>query len=467
MSAPAAAASADEAVFKRPLKGLIADLRDGALSAVALLEHYLARISRLNPALNAFVALDPDATAAAADSEARLKAGRARSLLEGIPVAVKDNLIMRGCPAAWGSPLYADYVPDHDEWPVARLRAAGAVLLGKTNTPEFAMRGYTANSVYGVTRNPWNPALTPGGSSGGAVAAVAAGLVPLALATDGGGSIRRPAAYTGLVGLKPTAGRILRGRGFPQLMFDCEVVGAIARSVADTRILFEALAQSSRLSSPATKRARILFVERFGQSPVDPRITASCRQTASHLSALGHDVVQGDLPFDITPAMEAWRALGEIGLARLAEAEPRFFTCASPDFITQAETGSSYLATDCARLIETLLEFRAETARAFEHFDFLMTPATAAQPWPAAEPYPLLIDEQAAGPRGHAIFTGWVNACGHPAIAIPAQPAEDGMPIGIQLVGPPNSDEFLLDIAEAYEAAHPWSHLWPALAVQD
>jgi aspartyl-tRNA(Asn)/glutamyl-tRNA(Gln) amidotransferase subunit A len=290
-------------------------------------------------------------------------------------------------------------------------------------------------------------------------------LAPLALATDGGGSIRRPAAHTGLVGLKPSVNRILRGGGFPQLMFDCEVAGAIARSVADARLMFEALAQSHQPHSAKPKRARILFVERFGTAPVDRAIHANCREAAAHLAALGHDVTRAEMPIDIGPAMDAWRALGDVGLARLAMREPRFFECASPDFIAQAETGASYSGVDYAALIETLLEFRTQTARAFEQFDILMTPATAAQPWPAAEPYPTSIDGEPVGPRGHAVFTGWVNACGHPAIVFPVHPADDGMPIGIQLVGAPDTDEYLLDIAEEYESAHPWSHLWPPLAL--
>jgi len=455
---------AGDDLFRLPVTKLIAYLRDGTCSAVALTEHYLARIAARNPSLNAFVALNAGACVQAEESDRRLKAGRPRSALEGIPVAVKDNLLMEGCPAAWGSPLYADYTPAHDELPVAKLRAAGAVLLGKTNTPEFAMRGYTANPVYGLTSNPWNLNLTPGGSSGGTAAALAAGLAPLSLATDGGGSIRRPAGHTGLVGLKPSIGRILRAGGFPALSFDCEVVGPMARSVGDARALFGVLAQASRPASARPSRARILFAERFGDSPVDSGILASCREAAARLSALGHKVSTGGLPFDIAPAMDVWRTLGDIGLARLAKSEPRFFEWSAPDFISQAERGARYSAVAYAGLVETLWEFRAKTAAAFEQFDLIMTPTTAAQPWPAAEAYPPVIDGETVGPRGHAVFTAWVNACGHPAIAFPVSPAVDGMPIGVQLVGALNADEYLLDIAEEYEMAHPWADRWPEIA---
>jgi aspartyl-tRNA(Asn)/glutamyl-tRNA(Gln) amidotransferase subunit A len=162
------------------------------------------RIAALNPRLNAIIAFDPTADTAARESTARIAAGRTLSPLDGIPVVVKDNILAKGMPCVWGSRVYRDYVPAVDELPVARLRAAGAIILGKTNVPELTFEGITWNPVFGATRNPYDPELTPGGSSGGSAAAVAAGLVPLALGTDGGGSIRRPASHTGLVALKPS-----------------------------------------------------------------------------------------------------------------------------------------------------------------------------------------------------------------------------------------------------------------------
>ncbi len=184
------------------------------LSPPEVLDAVLDRCDAVNPKINAIVTLDREgAREAARASERRWRAGTARGPLDGVPLTVKDNIPVRGLPTTWGSRVLADYVPTEDELPVARLRAQGVIILGKTNVPEFTLQGYTNNPLFGVTRNPWDLRLTPGGSSGGAVAAVAAGLGPLAIGTDGGGSIRRPAGHAGLVGLKPSTGRVARTRG--------------------------------------------------------------------------------------------------------------------------------------------------------------------------------------------------------------------------------------------------------------
>src|SRR5258708_6147010 len=427
--------TAVDRLFRSPVRLLAQDVREGMISARGVLDHYLARIERFNPKLNAMIFLDPDAQVAAEDSDRRLKAGRPRSALEGIPVAVKDNLLVRRQPAVWGSMLYAEYVADHDELPIARLRESGAVILGKTNVPEFTLRGFTDNPVFGVTKNPWDLTLTPGGSSGGSAAAVAAGLVPLALGTDGGGSIRRPAAHTGRVGVKPSIGCIPRGNGFPAILVDCEVVGPLVRTVDDVRIALGCLAGPHRADQRSrglpvlpprreTGSQRILFVERFGTAPVDHRIVASCRKAAEH-----------------------------------------FLDLASPEYQDQARAGAKMTSSDHLEIIEILNALRAQAGQAFASIDVIATPATAAQPWPASAPFPSTIEGYEVGPRGHAVFTGWVNACGHPALALPVDPAPDAIPIGLQIVGDFGAEGLLLDPAEDYGAGHPCAHRWPAFAL--
>jgi aspartyl-tRNA(Asn)/glutamyl-tRNA(Gln) amidotransferase subunit A len=373
---------------------------------------------------------------------------------------------MRNCPAVWGSPLFRDFVADHDELPVAKLRSCGAVLLGKTNTPELAMRGYTANPVHGVTRNPWNLARTPGGSSGGAAAAIAAGLVPIALATDGGGSIRRPCAYTNLVGLKPSTGRIRRAKGFPRLMFDCEVVGPIARRVEDARLVFANVASSpSGNCRPPARKIRVLYVGRIGETPVDPEISRLCSTAAERLRLLGHEVTFDELPIRIEPAIAAWRLVSNAGFAALARRHEDFATRASPDFVAMARAGGQLSAADYCDALNVLFEFRATVGECFDRLDLVMTPAAAAQPWPADQPHPPVIGGQPVGPAAHAVFTPWVNACGHPAIAVPAGIDSNGLPVGFQLIAANGNDEFLLEIAAQCESAFPWESEWPKFAL--
>jgi aspartyl-tRNA(Asn)/glutamyl-tRNA(Gln) amidotransferase subunit A len=452
-------------------------LRDGQLSARSLLDHYLERIERINPTLNAIIALDVmGATRAADDADARLRKGQALSALDGIPVAIKDNILVKGQPAVWGSRFMEGNIATHDELPITLLREAGAVLIGKTNVPEFTLRGYTGNPVFGVTGNPWNPERTPGGSSGGSVAAVAAGLVPLSLGTDGGGSIRRPAGYAGLVGLKPTLSRIPRADGLPQVLYDCEIVGPIGRSTDDVRLMMATIAKADRRdqrsrgfapiseAASAPGRRKILFVEQFGSAPVDPEISASCRQAAEVLRTLGHEVISGPLPFSIDRLIAEWAKLGNVGLSLLAQRDARFYDLASPAFADQARAGNDISGGAFLDVIEMLFAFRSEVGKAFGDIDLIMTPTAAANPWPKAEAFPPVIDGKEVGPRGHAVFTNWVNACGHPGIALPAAQTRDGMPIGFQLVGDFGADDLLLDIAAQYEAASPWAARWPAVA---
>jgi aspartyl-tRNA(Asn)/glutamyl-tRNA(Gln) amidotransferase subunit A len=445
------------------------------LSPVELLALTRRRIERLNPALNAIVTLDEHAEAAALESERLLAEGRPRSPLEGIPLTVKDNILVKGMRATWGSRVFADFVPEHDELPVARLRAAGAVILGKTNCPEFTLEGYTDNLIFGVTRNPWNPALTPGGSSGGAVASVAAGLVSLALGTDGGGSIRRPASHTGLVGFKPSTGRVARHHGFPQILLDFEAIGPLARSVDDAVLAYRLMAGPDRrdrksllvgdvadLLEPG--RLRILYVPRFGDAPLDPEIAASVDAAARTLAELGHRVEQGELPFDIEPLNRAWPQIGQVGVAWLLEQHPERRDRVAPRFAEMARAGAAIPASRYLDILETIDAFRRRVAEVYRGIDVIMTPSAAALPWPAEQPYPEVIDNQPVGPRGHAVYTGWVNACGHPGISLPGTPSATGLPIGFQLVGDFGRDELLLALAKQYQTAASWVDRWPALA---
>ena len=452
-------------------------LDEGRIGPVELLEHFLSRIGELNGSLNAVVATSEEAMAAARLSGDRLAAGAPRSRLEGLPILIKDNLAVRGLPATWGSRLYEGRVAAHDEIPVERLRRAGAVIVGKTNVPEFTIEGFTDNDLFGLTPNPWDLSVTPGGSSGGSVAAVAAGMIPWSIGTDGGGSIRRPAAYTNLVGLKPSIGRIPRGGGLPQLLLDMEVVGPITRSVRDQALLFDVLAQpdardhrslqfastdsSSRLSDPLPV-LRILAVERIANSPLDPAIGASFRQMADLMRSVGHHVEFGELPLDIREISEHWHSIGQIGLGLLLEREPEMRWLASSKYVEWATT--SYSATHLLRVTECITNLRNQAAGLFEEIDVIMTPTCAAMPWSVDIPFPPEIDSQSVGPRGSAVYTGWVNACGHPAISIPGQMSDRSLPVGVQFAGKFGQDELLLRLARQIENEQSWLGRWPEIA---
>jgi aspartyl-tRNA(Asn)/glutamyl-tRNA(Gln) amidotransferase subunit A len=466
----------DDTLWALPATTLARRFRERSLTPLAVVQAILARIDAVNPALHAVVARRDAAVLAEAEAAGeRFAQGRPLSMLDGIPLTVKDSLYLADMPTTCGTRALADHRPGFDELAAARAREGGALILGKTNVPEFANEGYTANPLFGVTGNPWAPTLTPGGSSGGAVAAVAAGMGPLAIAQDGGGSIRRPASHTGLVGLKPSLSAWPRHAALPGLLLDFDCIGPVGRTVADVRLLFDAVRgpapadRSSQSAAWAASRAtgegplRVLYVQHLNANPLDREIAASCRAAVQHLAALGHRVEEGDLPLDVSDVMQAWSEIGQVGLAAMFEQHPDWERAASAKYRDAAEAGRQVSGTRVWRIMESVRRLRSQCAAAFEHVDVIAMPAAAALPWPAHEAYPTHIDGQPVGPRGHAAYTGWVNAAGLPGLALPAAPSRAGLPIGLQLIGPYGGDDLLLNLGVAYEAAAPWADRWPAL----
>ena len=449
----------------------------GEVSPLEVLEACLARLDRVNRVLNAVIAQDRVAAAVAAEASAqRWKRGTALGPLDGVPFTVKDNIVTQGLPTTWGSPLYRDYRAKTDELPVARMLRAGAVLIGKTNVPEFTSQGYTDNTLFGPTGNPWDPALTPGGSSGGAVAAVAAGIGPVALGTDGGGSIRRPASHAGVAGLKPTPGRIPRCDGLPAILLDFEVIGPIARTVGDLIVVTRALAEADArdpaslllpwfavpAASPVPKARpkRILFVPAFAGHPVDPEIAASVAGAARVLAGLGHEVHEGKAPFDVQAVTAIQATIGPAGLAWLMQRHKNAVP-AMPALQAMATRGAGFTSQELFEALDGIARLRRTMAVFFETTDMILTPAAAALPWPKTQSHPPVIDGQPVGPRGHAVFTAFANIAGLPALALPCAASRAGLPIGFQLVGAPGTDGLLLGLGAAYEAAAPWADRWP------
>lgn len=445
------------------------------LTPLQVAQSCLARLDAVNPLINALVCARRELfLQEAAASTARYATHASLSTIDGIPISVKDNILTKDMPTTWGAIGLKHHHSAVDEIVVDRLRVAGALILGKTNLPAFALEGYTSNALYGTTCNPWDLGKTPGGSSGGAVASVAAGITPFALGTDGGGSIRRPASHCGLVGLKPSIGAIARNAALPSLLLDFEVIGPLTRTVADAQALFEALAYpdpADRSSLAAAQAAatlppgsgRILYVPTLDDAPVDHEIAISCRTAANAFLRLGYRVDVGTLPLDLGPINAAWPNFGRMGLARLFAQHPQWRNGIAQKYLDKESQGQRLSAQYLLGVLENVHTLRASCTRLFKQYEFIITPAAAALPWSTDIEFPPEIDGQVVGPRGHAVFTGWVNALGLPALAVPTEPAQDGLPIGIQIVGRYGSDHALLDLGLRYEAARPWAHRWPAL----
>ncbi len=432
----------------------------GDLTPVQALDACLARTEAVNPALNAMVALNRTAaSAAAAESAARWRKGVPLGPLDGVPVTVKDNLFVAGMRATWGSRLFAEHEAPRDDIPVARLRAAGAVILGKTNTPEFALSGFTDNLLFGSTGNPWAPSLQPGGSSGGAVAAVASGIGPIALATDAGGSLRRPAGHAGVATLKPTTGLVPRRWGFPPLAADFQVIGPIARSVRDLRTTLNVIA-GPRAAAPAAGRLRIRAVLSCADAPTDPGVRAAFADALQALAQLGHAIEDVAAPWHPEEVTKLFATLASAGVARVVDSHPGWEHLVTPGIRAQAEAGFRLSAPAYVAALDRVAALRAELTDWISEADVLVTPSSAVLPWPRDRAFPDMVDGRPAGPRTAAIYSTVVNLAGLPAVVVPSRPA-GGLPTGLQIVGPPFSEALLLDLAARYEALRPWQRLAP------
>ncbi|MBM7044740.1 amidase [Rhizobium lusitanum] len=427
----------------------------GMFTPLEALTSIEGRLDAVNANIKAVIAEDRGAARAQAKAATlRWRAGQPLSPIDGVPLTIKDNLLSAGLPATWGSKLYSDHVPAQDEAPVARLRAAGAVFLGKTNVPEFTLQGYTANLTFGTTENPHAPGMTPGGSTGGGAAAVAAGIGPVAIGTDGGGSLRRPAAHCGLYALKPSIGQIARYNGFPQILLDFEVVGPVARSVEDLSAVFSVLkgydpTDPSSLSAlappqPLPRRARIAYLPKIGPAPVDPLIAEAADAFAMQLGEAGHFIETIETPYNVDSVSAAWSTIAAAGLHchlnSVGKREGLGTNALALDAQGGARTGADY-----AGAMAVALAARADAGRLLSHYDLLVCPSTAALAWAADTAYPAEIDGKPVGPRGHAVFTGWMNVTGVCAINIPVAMTADRGGIGIQLVAAVGRDAELID----------------------
>jgi amidase len=448
-------------------------VREGEVSSVELVRLYLERIERIDPELNAFVTLRADEAledARAADES------RQDAPFRGVPIAIKDLTATAGIRTTYSSRAFADNVPDFDTAVVRRIRDAGFVILGKTNTPEFGTTAFTESDLNGATRNPWDPERTPGGSSGGAAAALAAGLVPVAHGTDGGGSIRIPASCCGVFGLKPSRGRVSSAPFHSLEGFS--TAGPLARWVEDAARFLDVLAGyepgDAWWAPPPTRP----FAEEVGQdpgrlriavtaeppidTPVHPDCLAALRSTAALLEQLGHDVVASDPPWTEQPVLDAFITVWQVS-PTLYPVDQGLLTPLNRGLAEAARRTSS---ADYGRAVVQLQTASRRIVELWSEVDVVLTPTLALPPVP--------IGWQEEGVEGaveqlvrntlFTPFTAVANLTGLPAMSLPLHVNGEGLPIGVHAIGGPAGDAQLIRLAAQIEAASPWHESRPPIS---
>ena len=425
-----------------------------------MIEEALQRVDQLNPRLNAIVTLNPQALDDAHALERRLEAGGSGGSLAGVPVGIKDVTQVGGLRTTFGSPLYKDHIPGEDALVVQRLRAADAIILGKTNTPEFAAGGNTWNDVFGRTRNPWNPARSAGGSTGGGAVALATGMIALAEGTDLGGSLRIPASFCGVVGLRPSPG-LVPTHPSDWVWDTLQVTGPMARTAEDVALMLQAVAGPSPyapLRQPIAGRDFVAAVRRGAPAGlrlaycsdiagigIEPAIEAVCRGAAERL---GENEMQcAMIELDLSDVREAFLALrGHWFVSWMQERLDRIEAFGvNVKNNTKAGLSGSPEALGAAEAVRGRLWHRFR--QFFERHDVLLTPTMAVPPFPVEQNYP----ETVAG-RVMATYVDWIaptfvlSLTGLPVVSVPCGLAA-GMPVGLQIVGPPEGEETVLAVA--------------------
>ena len=468
----------DSETVYAPARELVRRLAAGEIGAAELMNRFLARIEAVNPTLNAIVTLDPEsALDAARAADAALARGVPPGPLHGLPVAVKDLTVTRGIRTTFGSTIYRDFVPEQDALYVERLRAAGAIVIGKTNTPEFGAGSQTFNPVFGVTRNPYATGRTCGGSSGGAAVAVACGMLPLADGTDMGGSLRNPAAWCNVVGFRTSPGRVPI---WPRNMLynPLGVAGPIARHVADAALMLCAMAgpdprvplsietPGARFRDPLERDfggTRIAWSPTLGGYPVEREVREVCAAAAARFADLGCSVEEADP--DLRDADEIFQTLRAFSFAMAHQEHIRNHRDELKDTVVwNVEKGLALGAMDVAHAEMKRAALLDRTVEFFGRFDYLLCPTTQVPPFSIDTEWVREIDGVQL-----ETYIDWMAACyaitvtGCPSISVPAGFTPDGLPVGMQIVAAPKCDFEALQLAHAYEGLAEFASRRPPL----
>ena len=459
---------------------LARNIRHKKVSSLEATENFFERIDRLDSQLNSYLALRHDQAldeARAADES--VQRGSDLGPLHGVPISIKDLELTKGVTTTMGSALFRDRVPDIDSIVVERVKASGAIILGKTNTPEFGLSGTTENNLGEPCRNPWDTERTPGGSSGGAAAALAAGLCTMSTGSDGGGSIRIPASFSGLFGIKPTQGRVPRygGYGRPAANHFSQS-GPITRTVADSALLLQVIAgpdsrdvTSIRTSAPdfsadldkGVNGMKFAWSSDYGYAAVDPEVVQITERAAQVFAGMGASVDDGNLNIE-DPFPSFW----DIFATASYTSYEHMFDDNRSDFtyygITSMEHGRSVTGADLSRAIYEVDRLGRHMEEFFDNFDLLLSP-TMAVPAFSIDDWPKLIGGRTVDPFwGFVPFTYPINMSGQTAASIPCGYSSNGMPIGLHIIGPRGSESRVLQAAAAFEQAMPWADKKPGIS---
>ena len=449
---------------------MAAHIRSGEMKPTALIEAHLERIEKLNPKLNAFVHVDAEeARRQAKTAESAIESGGDLGPLHGVPLTIKSSIDVKRWPCPCGSRLRADYVSEMDAPLVSRLRRAGAILLGNTNTPEFLMAYETDNRLAGRTNNPWDLSRTPGGSSGGEAAAIAARCSAGGVGSDGGGSIRVPAHFSGICGLKPTPGRIPATGHFPGSAGPFAllgVVGPMARTVGDVKLLFDVMAgpdDGDPMAAPVPVRnplreevrnLRVGFFEEDGRVPVTKETRAAIRNAVAALRDAGH-AVEDFIPSELEEVRSIWWNLfgraGQVALGPMCEGRESELSPILREFIGLV-SAEPRLTTE--EFMSTLLErdaLRARFLHQMQKYPILLCPVCAVPAFAHGE-REWKIDGQNVGYLDAMSYCQWFNALGNPAVVVSVGRSPEGLPIGVQVVGRPFEEELVLAVAQEIES---------------
>jgi len=453
-------------------------IRTRKLSPVEVINAVLSRIERLNPRINAYCTLlDESARKQAREAEVKVMNGDELGPLHGVPMSIKDLTYTKGVRTTSGSKMYENFIPDHDAIIVERLKAAGAIMIGKTNTPEFGFTGVTDNMLFGPTRNPWNLERHAGGSSGGAAAAVAAGMGPLSQGSDGGGSIRIPSSFCGVFGIKPSFGRVPRGAGSSDWQ-TLSQYGPITRTVRDAALALEIMAgrdDRDRHSLPDTnlhylallndnlKGLRVAWSPDLGYAAVEPQVLEKTSAAVSVFETLGC-TVETATP-DITNPGRAFSLIWAVSYAAAyADQLDEWGDQMDPRLVAIIKQGNDRLAIEYAQAMLEREQLYDRLLPFFETYDLLLTPATAVSAFDVRKLELTEIGESKGSSwLDWTPFTYPFNCTGQPAASVPCGWTDDDLPVGLQIVGRRFDDAMVLKVAAAFESASPWSHRRPPL----